>query len=174
MKLNRFFGALLIIVVVVAVGVVIVFEQLNQQQNSFSPSTAILELPAPSYIDNSSIYLLSAKPYYGNYHGTPVFMINVIIRNDYTPENPPPDAPPNETSGFGSGEVNVIFTAHLYSKTAQINSYMYLGNGEEPGDYDLTLSSGQTTTWSIYMVTSQRDVENYTLAFEWLSAIPKL
>ena len=164
MKLNRLFGALLIIVVAVAIVVFIVF----QQQNSFCPSRAVLEPAAPGYIGNSSIYLLSAKPYYGTYHGTPVFMVDVTVRNDYTAEQPAPSPFP----GWAPGEVNFLLRANLYSKTAQINSQIYVQNGAEPFYYDITMGSGETTSFSIYMVTSQRDVENYTLTFEFLSGYP--
>lgn len=178
MKLNRLFGALLIIVVVVAVGVVIVFTQLNQQQNSFSPSKAVLEPPAPGYIDNSGIYLLSAKPYYGNYHGTPLFIVNVTVRNDYTAENPPPNAIAGNV-GFNGSTVFLLLYANLYNENGHINSQIYVPGGDNSGytpfDYYVAeLGSGENASLSIYMVTSQRDVEKYTLTFGWLDAVPKL
>jgi len=166
MKLNRLFGALLIIVVAVAIVVFIVF----QQQNSFCPSRAVLEPAAPGYIGNSSIYLLSAKPYYGTYHGTPVFMITVTVRNDYTAQQPPP----NQLSGINStGEAWIILAADLYEKNSvQIRSGLYTSSGVPPNYFQVGLNSGQTTSLTIYMETNNRDVEHYTLILGWLGAFP--
>ena len=168
MKLNRTIGALLVIIIAAAIGAVVVFQQLAMKPaNSVIPSTAVLEPAAPSYIGNSSIYLISAKPYYGTYQGTAVFMINVTIRNDYTPQQPPPNTiPPNDNVTW------FILYAHLYNKEgAQINSTVYTPIGP-PGLYwQVSLNDGQNTSLTIYMATNSRDVDHYTLWFGYLEGI---
>jgi len=168
-KLSRTVGLLLIAVLAVAVGFV-VFQQLAMKPaNSVSPSTAVIEPAAPGYIGNSSIYLLSAKPYYGTYHGTAVFMVNVTVRNDYTAQLPPPNIIPQ----FNGTSVYFILVANLSDKNGvQINSRLYMSQTEPPDYFENFLNSSQTTSLTIYMVTSQRDVSTFTIAFNWLGAAP--
>ncbi len=136
--------------------------------NSVTPSTAVLEPAAPGYIGNSSIYLISAKPYYGTYQRTTVFMINVTVRSDYTLQQPPPNTYPPE--------VNVtyfILYAKLYDiKGAQINSTLYTPSGPPSLYWQVFLNDGQTTSLTIYMATNNRDVDHYTLTFGYLGGIP--
>jgi hypothetical protein len=170
MKLSRTFGVLLIAVVAVAVGLV-VFQQLAiKPVNSFSPSTAVVEPAAPGYIGNSRIYLLSAKQYYGTYHETAVFIVNLTVRNDYTAQQPPPNP-----LGWNITDARAYFIllANLYDKNGvQINSHEYSSQAEPDNYFQVSLSSNKITSLTIYMVTSNRDVDHYTLVFGWLGATP--
>jgi len=164
---TRLFAALLIIVIIVAIVVVIGVIFVFRQQNSFSPSSAVLEPAAPSYIGNSRIYLISAKPSYGIYQGTAVFMINVTVRNDYSLQQPPPNLNPpfyNGSTAF------FVLSAHLYDKNgARINSNLY---GSTITYWEVELNDGQTTSLVVYMATSSRDVDHYTLNFIALGGSP--
>ncbi|MGA2385503.1 MAG: hypothetical protein ABSG33_03105 [Candidatus Bathyarchaeia archaeon] len=170
MKFSRTLGALLIVIIAVTIGVV-VFQQLAMKPaNSVSPSTAVLEPAAPGYIGNSSIYLISAKPYYGTYRGTAVFMINVTVRSDYTLQQPPPNIIQPQ---FNGSRVFFILYADLYDKNgARINSNLYYPAGEPFGYWMVELNDGQTTSLAIYMATSSRDVDRYSLIFRYLEGIP--
>ena len=171
LKFNRTIGALLIAIIAATIGAVVVFQQLAMKTaKSVIPSTAVLEPAAPSYIGNSSIYLISAKPYYGTYRGTAVFMINVTVRNDYSLQQPPPIIfPPS----FNGSRVFFILYADLYDKNgARINSNLYFPAGEPFTYWMVDLNDGQTTSLAIYMATSSRDVDHYSLILEYLEGIP--
>ena len=171
MKFSRTLGALLIAIIVATIAAVVVFQHLAMKPaNSVSPSTAILEPAAPSYIGNSSIYLISAKPYYGTYQGTEVFMINVTVRNDYSLQQPPPNSIQPQ---FNGSRVYFILSAYLYDKNgARINSNLYGPAGGPITYWEVELNDGQTTSLAVYMATSSRDVDHYSLTFVALGGSP--
>lgn len=114
---------LLVMVIAIAIGVVVFFQSTAKPVANIGASSAIVEPPAPSYIGNSSIYLLSANSSYGIYDGTPCFIVDVTVRNDYTSQQPPP----NNFTESSSGEAWFILIAKLYDKNGtQINAQEFI------------------------------------------------
>lgn len=160
---------LLVIVIAIAIGVVVFFQLTAKPVASVGTSAAIVEPPAPSYIGNSSIYLLSANSSYGTCDGTPCFIVNVTVRNDYTSQQPPP----NNFTESSSGEAWFILIAKLYDKNgAQINAQEFIPPQEHPNYNQVGLNSGETTSLNIYMDTTNHDVDHYSLVFGYLGSIP--
>ena len=156
-------------IIVVSIGTVKYLWLNAKSTATIIPSTANDEPAAPSYIGNSSIYLLSANSSYGTYDGTSVFMVNVTVRNDYTLQQ----QPPNNSSASGTGEAYFILLANLYDKNnTQINAQEYIPPQDHPDYSQVSVNSGGTTSLTIYMATSNRDVEHYSLAFGYLGAVP--
>ena len=100
---NKLLVAILAILTVIIIGVV-VFSSLN------GTSTARIEPPAPSYAGESKIFVLSADSRYGYEGFTHCFIVNLTVRNDYTPQNPVD----NERDSRGA--VNFILYARLYDR----------------------------------------------------------
>ncbi len=167
---RRTLGIILVMVMVIAIGVVVFLQLTANSTASVGPSVAVVEPPAPSYIGNSSIYLLSANASYGKYYGTLCFIINVTVRNDYTPQQPPPNNPTQENNGYAW----FILIAKEYDKNStQINAQEFIPPDSHPNYNQQGLSSGETLSFNIYMTTTQQhDVDHYELEFGWLGAFP--
>ena len=174
MKFSKKALAILIfILIAVAIGALVFFQspkKLLGGVRSVSPSSAIIEPAAPSYIGNSSIYLLSANSSYGIYDGAPVFIVNVTVRNDYTPQQPPPN---NFNSANSTGKAFFILHANLYDKNGtQINSREFIPPQLHPDYNQVDVSSGETVSLSVYMATPSHEVDHYIMVFGYLGALP--
>ncbi len=126
--------------------------------------------PDAGYIENSQIYLISANSRYGDYKGSPCFIINVTVRSDYTVENPP-----DNLSSVNTGAAFFILTANLYDKSNNtIEAQRYIPPHSIPSYNQQNLGSGDTLTYDIYLtVTQQRhDIDHYDLVFDYLGSIP--
>ena len=161
---KKILAILLAIIILSAIGL-IVFFQLPQE------STAKVEPAAPSYIDNSKIFLLSATSSYGYIGGNPLspcFIVKATIRNDYTPQQPVDNSYNNS-----QGTAWFIMYAKLYDKNGnQIQSQSYIPPNGHPNSNQQNISSNETKTLSILMVTSNRNIDHYTLAFGHIGTFP--
>ena len=163
---KKIIAVLLAIVLVTSIGL-IVFFQLPQESN------AKVEPAAPEYIANSKIFLLSATASYGYIGGNPFspsFIVHATIRNDYTPQQP---VISNQTNS--RGQAWFIMYAKLYDKNGnQIQSQPYVPpqKGFSLNSNQQNMSSNETETLTIVMLTSNRNIDHYTLAFGWLSSLP--
>jgi len=157
-------AVLLAIVLVTTVGLIIFF-QLPQESN------ARIEPAGPSYIANSKIFLLSATSSYGYIGGNPLspcFTVHVTIRNDYTSQQPV-DSLYNDSQG----RAWFIMYAKLYDKNGnQIQSQSYIPPNGHPNSNQQNMASNETETLTLLMVTSNRNIDHYTLAFGWIGTIP--
>ena len=154
---------LLGMIILSAIGL-IVFFQLPQE------STAKVEPAAPSYIDNSKIFLLSATSSYGYIGGNPLspcFIVKATIRNDYTPQQPV-----DNSYNDSQGTAWFIMHANLYDKNGnQIQSQAYIPPNGLPNWNQQNIASNETETLSILMVTSNRNIDHYTLTFGYIGTI---
>lgn len=161
---KKILAILLAIVILTTIGL-IVFFQMPQESN------AKVEPAAPSYIANSKIFLLSATSSYGYVGGNPLspcFIVTAKIRNDYTPQQPV-DSLYNDSQG----RAWFIMYAKLYDKNGnQIQSQSYIPPNGHPNSNQQNITSNETETLTILMVTSNRNIDHYTLAFGWIGTIP--
>lgn len=163
-KFSKKILAILLALVLVIIICVVVFLPLNEI------STAKVEPPAPSYIANSRIFLLSANSSYG-YNGlTSCFIIRLTVRNDYTAQNPVD----NQTNAPNTqGYAWFILYAKLYDKNGnQIDAQVFLPSGAFLNFNQQGLDSGETISLTINMITTSHDVDHYTLVFEYLGSLP--
>jgi len=161
-SLNKKILAILIITVIVVSASLLIFSQLSE-----SP-VAKIDPPAPSYIANSKIFLLSASSNYGYYDANHCFIAHLTVRNDYTTQNPVD----NETGSF-KGNSWFIILAKLYDKNGNlIDSHELVPVNQHPNYNQQNLTSGENVSFSVYMATSSRAVDHYTLVFGYLGSIP--
>jgi len=138
------------------------------------------ESVSPGYLlyqgELSKIYLVTSTYSYGNANktyttpagqfvqlGSPLFIITVTLRNDYSSEEAPP--PPNEVPvSPADGTAYVYFTAKVYDGNGAVNATnvtvpdFWLPS--TPGTA-LVLSSGQTASANIYMSTDKTGIIKY-------------
>jgi hypothetical protein len=142
----------------------------------------------PHYLvyDNkpSKIYFIEALTSYGNANetyttpdgqivekGTPLFVITMTLRNDYTADNPAPPLHNQQQTSPADGTAYLYLTAKLYDKDGQLNA-----TNVSVSDFSLTaapgtglvLSSGQTAPVNIYMATSQTNINKYEVNLYFL------
>ena len=152
---------LLAVVLVTAIGVVVFL-------SLYEISNAKVEPPAPSYIANSRIFLLSANSSYGYNALTQCFIIRLTVRNDYTSQNPVGNERDN-TEGFAW----FILVAKLYDKNGnQINAQAFTPPGKMHNYNQQGLHSGETTSFTVTMATASHDIDHYILVFGWLGSYP--
>ncbi len=186
---------LLTIIIAVATGATIYSLGTEKPKIEITPSSAVVEPAAPSYIGNSSIYLISAVSSFNPYPfasavgpqpgSTPViemgkqcFIVNLTVRNDYAANNLPPNEQPmyyaNGSVIKPTGSVYVFLTVKLYDKQGNVVQAIDvsppygLPNG---GAYD-SLQSGQSGTLTIYMATSQKDIDHFGVVLEYVGNTP--
>lgn len=165
---NRFskkiLAILIAIIIFTAIGL-IVFFQMPQESN------AKVEPEASNYIANSKIFLLSATSSYGYVGGNPLspcFIVKATIRNGYTPQQPV-DYNYNDSQGTAW----FIMYAKLYDKNDnQIQSQAYIPPNGHPNSNQQNIASNETETLTIVMVTSNRNIDHYTLTFGYIGTIP--
>ncbi len=138
-----------------------------------------------SYNDKTSkIYLIDSFTSYSNANvtyatadgrivekGTPLFVITMTLRNDYTSDNPAPPLNNQDQTSPADGTAYLYLTAQLYDKDGQLNatnvsaSDFLLPTATGTG---LVLSSGQTASVNIYMTTSQTNINKYEVSLYFL------
>lgn len=161
-KLSKKIISVLLALVLLATFGAIVFFQLPQTSN------AKVEPEAPGYIADSKIFLLSATASYGYVGGNPFspsFIVHATIRNDYTSQQP----------DCQRGQAWFIMYAKIYDKNGnQIQSQPYgpPQKGFSVNSNQQNMSSNETETLTIVMLTSNSNIDHYTLAFGWLSSLP--
>ena len=160
---KRLLGALLAIVIFAVAGVIIFF-QLPQG------SIAKVEPSAPSYIGSTRIFLLSAKASYGYADGNPFdpcFVVHATIRDDFTSQNPVDTFYNNS-----QGSAWFIMSAELYDKNDHQITYQFYDPGNLPPNWnEQGIAANETETVTITMLTSDRNVDHYTLVFAWLGTV---
>jgi hypothetical protein len=162
--------------------------------NIFSSSIPINEIePVNAHYlganNQTKIFLITAIPSYGTYpfddtkgygvkpdihHGDPCFIINVTVRNDYSPQNPLP------FGGFGDWAAKGMAFVALSAKLYDVN-----GNRIEATDVTppypqgpqldapvMRLDSGQVVSFSMYLKTARQDVKAFTIYLVSLSSVP--
>ena len=132
----------------------------------------------------SKIYLIDSFTSYSNANetyttadgqivekGTPLFVITMTLRNDYTSDNPAPPLQNQDQTSPADGTAYLYLTAQLYDKDNQLNA-----TNVSVSDFSLTttfgtgfvLSSGQTAPVNIYMATSQTNINKYEVNLYFL------
>ena len=166
---KKAFAILLIIIALAAVGVVAFLQLTAKPLSDRSLSVPSVEPPPPTYIANSSIYLLSVNPSYGTYDGSSCFIINVTVRNDYTPEHPVPDNAYSNNPGLAW----ICLTAQLYAPNGnKIEAKDISGPNLLPFNLpQYSLDSDQTFSIIIYMNPASHDIDHYTLDLVYLGAL---
>jgi hypothetical protein len=103
--------------------------------------------------------------------GTPLFVITMTLRNDYTSDNPAPPLHNQDQTSPADGTAYLYLTAPLYDKDGQLNatnvsmSNFSLTTASGTG---LVLSSGQTAPVNIYMATSHTNINKYEVNLYFL------
>ena len=132
------------------------------------------------YLDDSKIFVVSANASYGNYpyptvtsmpnqspsiiarQGQACVIINVTLRNDYSPQNPAPYAELTNSS-----VVYVGLTAHLYNGETQVkakditNAFPIASFGTN--EATASLAYGESEAVSIFLATSNKDITSFKL-----------
>jgi hypothetical protein len=132
----------------------------------------------------SKIYLIDSFTSYSNANetytavdgqivekGTPLFVITMTLRNDYTSDNPAPPLHNQDQISPADGTAYLYLTARLYDKDGQLNA-----TNVSVSDFSLTavsgtglvLSSGQTSQVNIYMATAQTNINNIEVKLYFL------
>jgi hypothetical protein len=156
---------------------------LSRNLNTQGDSSAI-----PRYLGYndkiSKIYLIDSSTSYSNANetyttadgqivekGTPLFVITMILRNDYTSDTPAPPLRNQDQTSPADGTAYLYFTTQLYDNNHKLNA-----TNVSVSDFSLTatsgtglvLSSGQTTPVNIYMATSQTNINKYEVNLYFL------
>jgi hypothetical protein len=186
---------LLTMIIAVTVGVVVFLQLTEKSTISITPASAVVEPPAPGYIGNSSIYLVSTSSFYGPYpfasavgpppgstpvikEGNPCFIINATIRNDYTLENLPPNQVTlyysNGTAESKSAHVYAFLTAKIYDKQGNVIQATDVTPpyGFWNGGAYASLGSGQNETLTMYFATSQKNVDHFEIVLRYVGSLP--
>jgi hypothetical protein len=103
--------------------------------------------------------------------GTPLFVITMTLRNDYTSDNPAPPLQNQDQTSPPDGTAYLYLTAQLYDKDGELNA-----TNVSVSDFSLTsasgtglvLSSGQTASVNIYLATSQTNINKYEVNLNFL------
>ncbi len=155
----------------------------------FSPND--VKLINPHYLVGSSgnesrIFLVSATPSYGTYPfqdahglpgkpdihtGDPCFIINVTIRNDYTPQNPLP---------YYQGSVKevafIFLTAKLYDSNGTIiETTNVTPPYPSPSQFGAPLTSvpyGEEFSFKMYLAPANQNVDHFSIEMLYLGSIP--
>ena len=171
---------LLVLVIVAVVGFTI---YLSGTLTTPGDSSAI-----PRYLGyndkTSKIYLIDSFTSYSNANetyatadgqivekGTPLFVITMTLRNDYTSDTPAPPLHNQDQTSPADGTAYLYLTTQLYDKDGQSNA-----TNVSMSDFSLTatsgtglvLSSGQTAPVNIYMATSQTNINKYEVNLYFL------
>jgi hypothetical protein len=103
--------------------------------------------------------------------GTPLFVITLTLRNDYTSDNPAPPLHNQDQTSPADGTAYLYLTTKLYDKGHQLNatnvSVSDFSLPTVPGT-GLVLSSGETASAKIYMSTTQTNIDKYEVNLYFL------
>jgi hypothetical protein len=177
---KRFAIQLLVFAIIVVVGLTVYLSRTltNPGTSSVIPRYLV-------YHDKTSkIYLIDSFTSYNNANetyttadgqivvkGTPVFVITMTLRNDYTSDNPAPPLQNQDQTSPADGTAYLYLTTQLYDKGVQLNA-----TNVSVSDFSLTaisgtglvLSSGQTALVNIYLATSQTNINRYEVNLYFL------
>jgi hypothetical protein len=93
--------------------------------------------------------------------------VKATIRNDYTPQQPV-----DNSYNDSHGTAWFIMHANLYDKNGnQIQSQVYIPPNGPPNWNQQNIASNETETLSILTVTSNRNIDHYTLTFGYIGTI---
>jgi hypothetical protein len=150
-------------------------------------STANIKPQTPHYLayssgNESKIFLLSAEPSYSYWtqnsthmdwftngpiihKGDPVFIINATIRNDYTQN----DQNRVNDSNFSWVVLNIV----LYDKNRIIDALQaYPQVDTRLNGHIFTFNSGETTSFGVFMSTSNRQIDHCEILVTIVSSMP--
>lgn len=137
---------------------------------SNEPAAANADLNNAGYLAGSRLFLLSANASYGTHNGQACLIIDASVRNDYTPQQPPPM---DNFPGNSSGTAYFGLTAKLYDKNTEIAANDVTSPGSAPlGVPQIGLGSGSTYNVEIDMATSNINVNNYTIQLVNIAGYP--
>jgi hypothetical protein len=107
--------------------------------------------------------------------GSGLFTINIMLRNDYSSDNPPPNAGTPVAPMDGTAYIRIqpiLFDSNgNLIPTVNISLYDFPSPASQTG---LVLASGQTLQVQLIMVTYQNTVASYTVNLELISdSIPR-
>jgi hypothetical protein len=172
--------ALFVVCMVIIVGIAFFLSGLLQTPVGSSVNPHYL----PYNGSTSKIYLLNVATSYGNSNdtytdpagqvfekGTPIFVITLTLRNDYTSDNPAPPLPNQVQTSPADGTAYLYLTTNLFNKSGQLNATTV-----SPTDFSLpaipgtglVLASGQTKSISVYLATSQTNINKYEVNLYFL------
>ncbi len=110
--------------------------------------------------------------------GDQCLIINATVRNDYTLENPPSNQAAiyhlNGTASDTTATAVVTLTAHAFNQQGQVNATDVtppypmggLRGATEP------LDSGENTTLTIYLATSNQDITRFEIIPQFIGTTP--
>jgi hypothetical protein len=137
-------------------------------------------------LTESRVYLVSAYLKYGNYNvtagggtfpiihkGDPCLIVNATFRNDYTPEQPPPQT--YLTHSASDGSACFFVTAQLFLKNGnQISApnvtppYPLLPFGAP----QYCLKSNSEFSVELYFSTNHKNIDHYDLILLYIGSVP--
>ena len=157
----------LLIALLIASTAIAVYEynQIGNMNTSSNP-----KLNNAGYLSGSKLYLISANSSYQTINGKACLVIDAIIRNDYTAQEPPP----MDNSGINStGMAYFGLTAILYEGNKIVSSEDVTSTGSSPlGVPQIGLGSGQTSVIQIDMETSSHNVDGYSIFLIVIAGYP--
>ena len=157
----------------------------------------------PHYLTNlqfnsnaTKIFLVSATARYGNWQqddtsinyplmgsyslvihkGDPCLIINVTVRDDYTPKDSGTSFNPDAPIGNLTGDYlsYIVLKVSLYGENGSAISAVDFTLPKSPsGEYQFSLKSGETTSFDITLATANRDVDHYEINVAYLYYIPE-
>jgi hypothetical protein len=138
---------------------------------TFSPHYLLYQGTASKIylVSATSAYTSAKQKYFSNdgYEvpsGNRLFMINVVLRNDYTNENPPPSMDTPISPVDGTAYICLNFTLH--SKGGTVSAINVTPSDFSPPSTDqtgLVLASGQTNTIDFYFATNRTDISQFEI-----------
>jgi hypothetical protein len=183
---------LLAIIIAVAIGVAVSIQLTGKPR--VKASEAYAEPVPPSYLDSSSILLLSTASSYGSYSfanailypgSTPIiekgnscFIVNATIQNDYSLRNLPPNQItlnyPNGTVSNESTSAYVFLTAAVYDKQGNVIQATDVTPpyGPPSGGAFVNLESGENATVTMYLATSRQDIDHFSIVLRYVGVVP--
>lgn len=133
------------------------------------PSNIYLIEAATSYINSNETFTTTNGQVVEK--GTPLFVITITLRNDYTSDNPAPPLHNQVQTSPSDGTAYLYLTAKLYDKDGQLNATnVSVSDFSLPAvqGTGLVLSSGETAQVKIYMATSNMNINKYEVSLNFL------
>jgi len=157
-------------------------------------TTAAAEPTQPTYgyylpLSNGSIsriFVISASASFGYYPGSsriglngeqveegePCYIINVTVRNDYSPQNPPPNYYPNPNSALDSNYTFVGLLANVYYDQTKLNATDLSRVGLPPDAAIHEIVFGEIETFHIYLRTNNTEITGFQILPVEVSGFP--
>ena len=126
--------------------------------------------------DTQISYPLSGPYAFIIHQSDPCFVINVTVRNDYTSEDAGDSLDYNAPiSNFtGSYESFIVLKAYLYDAKGNIINAVDFTMPKTPvGNYQFSLKSQETTSFSMYLATANRDIDRFEIKVGYLGSVPQ-